>query len=365
MRSSADDRFLMQAIELAQRANPSPNPRVGAVVVKSGKVVGVGYHKKAGDPHAEIFALRKAGAKARGATLYLTLEPCCYYGRTPPCTDAILKSEIASVVVAMRDPNPLVAGKGIAQLRKVGVSVTLVPPTHQMAKKARLLNIAWEKRITAGIPYVTLKIAQSLDGKICTSTGDSKWITGIAARQYGHQLRAQHDAVLVGIGTVLADDPQLTARLGKNFTLRSKDRQPLRVVLDRQLRIPLTAKVLEGDCLIFCERPDFTKMAELRARGAEVIQLPQLTIRAALQELGKREVNCVLIEGGSGIATAALEERMVDRLVAIIAPKLIGGEKAKTMFGGTGIIAVADALKITDVAVRSLGEGVVIEGTFR
>lgn len=360
----AADRFLAQAIEFAQRANPSPNPRVGAIVIKNGKLIGTGYHRKAGGPHAEIIALKKAGSKTNSATLYLTLEPCCHQGRTPPCTDAIIQAGIKRVVVAMRDPNPLVAGKGIAQLRKAGVLVTLLSLTHPIVEQAQQLNLAWIKRITTGMPYVTLKIAQSLDGKICTSTGDSKWITGIPARQYVHQLRTQSDAILVGIRTILADDPQLTARSGKNFALRSNDRQPLRVVLDRELRIPLTANVLKGGCLVFCERPDKEKITQLEQRGAIVNILPELTIRAVMQELGSREINRVLIEGGSAIATAALEERVVDHALFFIAPKLIGGKDAKTMFEGMGMPTVADALRLKNVSITSLGDDILVQGDF-
>lgn len=356
------DRFLLHAIELAQRANPSPNPRVGALVVKGRKVVGVGYHRKAGGPHAEIFAMRKTGRKAKGATLYLTLEPCCHQGRTPPCTDAIIKSGIRNVVVAMRDPNPLVAGNGITQLRKAGRNVRVLPPTHSAAKMAKVLNIAWEKRITTGMPHVTLKVAQSLDGKICTSAGDSKWISSEQSRRYVHQLRQECDAILVGIGTVLADDPQLTVRTGKSLSKLAK-RQPLRVILDRRLQIPLTAKVLvDARATICCNYgADPEKQRQLKQKGIAVLEFDVVTVRKVLQELGKREINSVLIEGGAGIYTAALEEGVVDRLICFIASKLIGGRDAKTMFEGQGVQAVADAVKLKNAELKVIGEDVVVE----
>lgn len=365
MRRSAVDRFLLHALALAKRANPSPNPRVGAVLVKGGKVVGTGYHRKAGGPHAEILALRSASSKARGATLYLTLEPCCHYGRTPPCTDAVIKYGIRKVVVALRDPNPLVAGKGIAQLRKAGIRVTLVPPTHTIAEQTRQLNLTWIKRITTGMPYVTLKVAQSLDGKICASTGDSKWISSEESRKYVHQLRQECDAIIVGIGTVLADDPQLTARTGKNFSRLAK-RQPLRIILDRHLQISPTARVLADARAIICcsYGADPEKQRLLKQKGIAVLEFDFVPMRKVLQELGKREINSVMIEGGAGIYTAALEEGVVDRLICFIAPKLIGGRDAKTMFEGHGVQAIADAMKLRNVQVQRMGIDVVVEGDF-
>ncbi|AKX93670.1 bifunctional diaminohydroxyphosphoribosylaminopyrimidine deaminase/5-amino-6-(5-phosphoribosylamino)uracil reductase RibD [Neomoorella thermoacetica] len=356
--------FMARALELARQGlgRTSPNPTVGAVIVRDGQVVGEGYHQKAGTPHAEIHALRAAGEKARGATLYVTLEPCCHYGRTPPCTEAIIAAGIKRVVAAMADPNPRVAGGGFRALSQAGIEVE----TGLLADEARRLNEAFIKYITTGRPWVTLKMALTLDGKIATRTGAARWITGPAARQRAHELRDIHDAILVGIGTVLADDPELTTRLPDG-----RGRDAIRVILDSHLRLPLSARVVnlqsEAPTLVVTTPSAPAAAREnLAARGVEVLVLPEEDGRVAWQpllaELARRQVTSILVEGGAEVNATALAAGIVDKVVAFIAPKIFGGREAPAPVGGLGVADPATAWKLEKLAVERCGEDIMLSG---
>jgi diaminohydroxyphosphoribosylaminopyrimidine deaminase/5-amino-6-(5-phosphoribosylamino)uracil reductase len=360
-----DEYYLKRALTLARRGRgkTSPNPMVGAVIVRNDRIVGEGFHLKAGLRHAEIAALKKAGNRARGAVLYVNLEPCRHYGRTPPCVDAIIKSGVKRVVAAMVDPNPVNRGKGISRLRKAGIKVE----TGLLEKEARALNEAFIKYVGSGIPFVTAKTAQSLDGKIATVTGDSKWVTGERSRRFVHRLRAEADAVLTGINTVIRDDPLLNARAGSGPAAR----QPLRVVIDSTLRIPPDAKLLKdrtgGKVLIAVSRPKSVRKAEmLRKKGAEIVRIPgrkgRVDLKKLLRRLAERGVTRVLIEGGGEITASALEERLVDRMCFFIAPKIVGGKSAVTPVEGGGIGKMNRAIELTEMRVRRFGTDLMVEG---
>jgi len=358
----SDQEFMRRALELAAlgRGKTSPNPLVGAVVVKDGVIVGEGYHKKAGTPHAEVIALQEAGARAKGADLYVNLEPCCHYGRTPPCTKAIIEAGVKRVVVACEDPNPLVAGKGIEILRQAGIAVEV----GVLEEEARRLNEVFFKFITTRRPFVTLKVAMSLDGKIATFTGDSKWITGEQARRYAHQMRAEHDAVMVGIGTVLADDPLLTVRLP------GESKQPWRVIVDSRLRIPLESRIaLTSDkfpTIVATVQHQGSRERKklLEERGIEVWELPadhgRVDLDALLEELGRKEITSVLLEGGAMLNASALEAGVVDKFVIFVAPKIIGGSRAPGPIGGPGVERIEDAWLVSDLEFSRVGEDLMI-----
>ncbi|MDE2309725.1 MAG: bifunctional diaminohydroxyphosphoribosylaminopyrimidine deaminase/5-amino-6-(5-phosphoribosylamino)uracil reductase RibD [Betaproteobacteria bacterium] len=334
MFTSQDSVWMAQALRLAERGlyTATPNPRVGCVLVRDGNVVGEGWHERAGEPHAEVHALRAAGAAARGATAYVTLEPCSHHGRTPPCADALVQAGVARVVVALQDPNPQVAGQGIVKLRAVGIAVEC----GLMEAAARELNIGFFARMTRGMPWVRSKIAASLDGRTALSNGASKWITGEAARQDVQHWRARSCAVLTGISTVLADDPQLNVR---NI---ETSRQPLRVVVDSQLRITPNARLLqplpspaggrgaggEGRVLIYTATQNAQKIAALEQAGARVTVLPDanglVDLNAALRDIAARGCNEVLVEAGSALNGALLQAGLVDELVLYLAPQLLG-----------------------------------------
>ncbi len=366
--SEADFRWMARAVQLARRGFPAPNPHVGAVVVAGGERVGEGFHPYAGAPHAELFALQQAGARARNATLYVTLEPCCHYGRTPPCTEAILKAGIRRVVVAMRDPNPKVAGQGLNALRASGVQVELLDESDARAQSllARLerLNRAFLHAHRVGRPLITLKGAISLDGKIATRTGDSKWITGERARREVHRLRAEHGCVLVGVNTVLKDDPLLTARL------RGAKNQPLRVVLDSRLRTPLNARIVctqDAPTLIFCTEPLPAHAEALQACGVEIVALPpdphgRVPVADVVAHLAQRGTIGVLVEGGGEVSASFLQAGLVDQVALFYAPLLIGGRDAPTLVEGEGVIHLAEAWQIAQPTVRRLGKDLLIEG---
>jgi diaminohydroxyphosphoribosylaminopyrimidine deaminase/5-amino-6-(5-phosphoribosylamino)uracil reductase len=323
MFSPEDDKWMAVALEHGARGNPSPNPHVGAVVIKGGQLLGKGHHERAGEEHAEAVALREAGDRARGATLYVTLEPCNHVGRTPPCTDAILKARVARVVVGCGDPNPHVTGGGIQKLREGGVVVDV----GCREQEAQRLIAPWAKFVTTGVPYVTLKLALSLDGRIATRTGASKWVTGPEARARVHQLRAQHDAVIVGIGTAIADDPRLTVRDAPGHS-------PLRVVFDTKLRLPLAARLVqtarEVPTWVMCtaDAPSTAEEA-LVERGVEVLRAPssaegRIDALAALKALAARGVVTAMIEGGAELAGSVLAGTVIDELHCFIAPILLG-----------------------------------------
>lgn len=344
---------MRQAIALARRGlgRTSPNPPVGAVVVARGRIVGRGWHRRAGAPHGEAAALRAAGVRARGATLYVTLEPCNHHGRTPPCTEAVLAAGIRRVVFGARDPNPRVRGGGAARLRRAGIEVV---GGVEAAACAELIA-GFTSLVRRGRPLLTLKLAATLDGRIATRTGASRWITGPAARTLVHRLRNEADAVMVGAGTVLADDPQLTCRLRGG-------RDPLRIIVDGRLRLPLSARVLTKEAapatLVATVVTQGRKLAALRARGATVLALPgragQLSLRRLLAVLGARGITSVLLEGGATLAAAALRERVVDRLLLFFAPTLLGGD-GRPMLASLGVRTLAGAPALRILEVRPVG----------
>ena len=356
--TAVDRRFLRQALTLARRGRgrTRPNPMVGAVVVKAGRVVGRGWHARAGAPHAEAAALAEAGARARGARLYLNLEPCCHFGRTPPCTDAILAAGVREVVASMRDPDPRVDGRGFEALRRAGVVVRV----GGLAKEARRLNADFVRARRRGRPVVTLKAGMSLDGRIATRGGQSRWITSEAARRAARRLRARHDAVLVGVGTVLADDPVLGAR----------GAAPARVVLDSRLRTPPRARLLRsggGPVIVVTRRgPVAARRRALERAGAVVIETAsrdgRVDLKAALRELGRRGIGSVLIEGGGEVLGSALDQRLGDRVALYVGLRLLGGRGARPAFAGRGVERLRGAVRVTGARVRRLGGDVVVEG---
>lgn len=352
------------SLELAAKAagRTSPNPMVGAVIVKNGRVVAEGYHKKAGRPHGEIEALRKAGKRARGAQLFVNLEPCCHHGRTPPCTEAIIESGIKEVFVGMRDPNPLVAGKGIRRLKGAGVEVH----SGLLKQKCLQLNEVFVKYIETGTPFVTLKSALSLDGKIATSTGESQWITGPEARERVHRMRDQVDAILVGAGTVLKDNPRLTTRLKKG-----KGSNPARVILDIRAEIPLKSKVFqrarrERVIYVTARGASAFRTNKLHKAGAQIYLLPERNGRIQLKKLikllGQSGITSILVEGGGGLNASALKEGIVDKVVLFLAPLIIGGESAPGVVGGAGVKSLKQALNIKGLTVTPVGADWMVEG---
>jgi diaminohydroxyphosphoribosylaminopyrimidine deaminase / 5-amino-6-(5-phosphoribosylamino)uracil reductase len=357
--------FIDEALELAVRGRGwvSPNPMVGALVVKNGKVIGRGWHKQFGGPHAEVFALNEAGELARGATLYCTLEPCNHTGKTPPCVQAVLKAGIAQVVLGARDPN-LVAAGGVEALRAAGVNVV----EGVREKECRRLNAAFFKHTATGLPLVTLKWAMTLDGKIATASGDSKWITGEAARERSHRLRAEHDAVLIGIGTLLADDSKLNCRCAPADSCAI--RQPIRIILDSTGRIPLGAAIWAaggGKVMIVCspETPN-ERLEALRAKGADIIQFAlkngDLPLDALLTELGRRGIQSVLVEGGSRVLGSFVDSRLADKVCAFVAPRILGGQKSLSAISGRGAEVIAQSLEVKASTTELMGSDVLITG---
>lgn len=352
--------FMQRAIELAWlgRGFASPNPMVGAVIVRNGRIIGEGYHKKCGELHAERNAFASLKESAEGAEMYVTLEPCCHYGRTPPCTEAIIENGISRVYIGSRDPNPLVSGKGAKLLREHGIEVI----EDFMRTECDELNPAFFHYITTGSPYVVLKYAMTLDGKIAAYTGRSQWITGGTARRHVHLLRGTYGAVLAGIGTVLADDPMLNCRI-------ENAHQPLRVIADSSLRIPLDSSLCrsagEYPLLIACTKADSTKKAALEALGAEVAVLPEkdghVDLNALMRLLAKKQISGVLIEGGGGLSYSALRNGIVDHVCAYIAPKLLGGRDAKTPVEGIGAESPDSAALLKNRRLTVLGDDILLE----
>jgi diaminohydroxyphosphoribosylaminopyrimidine deaminase/5-amino-6-(5-phosphoribosylamino)uracil reductase len=346
MFSPDDRRHMARALELAGRGlyTTTPNPRVGCVLVRDGKTVGEGWHERAGSPHAEVNALAAAGAAAKGATAYVSLEPCSHHGRTPPCAGALAAAGVARVVAAMQDPNPEVAGKGYAALKQSGVTVEC----GLMEDEARELNIGFVTRMTRGRPWIRMKIAASLDGKTALDNGSSQWITGPAARRDGHAWRARACAVLTGAGTVRDDNPQLTVREVET------PRQPLRIVVDSRLETPVSARVLEGGALIAAAVDDNARIRALRSRGVEVLLLPnpsgKVELGALMQELGRREMNEIHVEAGYRLNGSLLREALVDELLIYLAPSLIG-DRARGMFDLPALesLSARRTLRVRDV----------------
>ncbi|MBI3793570.1 MAG: bifunctional diaminohydroxyphosphoribosylaminopyrimidine deaminase/5-amino-6-(5-phosphoribosylamino)uracil reductase RibD [Nitrospinae bacterium] len=346
--------FMTRALQLAEtaRGRTSPNPMVGAVIVKGNRIIAEGFHQKAGGDHAEIVALKKAKDAAKGASLYVTLEPCCHHGKTPPCTDAIIKAGIKKVAIAAQDPNPLVCGKGTAQLKKAGVAVF----QGLLQKEAKKLNEAYNKFITEKIPFVTLKVALSLDGKMADSAGVSKWISNENSRQKVHEMRASSDAVLVGVNTLLNDNPRLNARVGKK-----SDRQPVRVVADSSLRTPPTARILHsagGEVWIATTSDDQKKIKSLEDEGAKIIRVEEknkrVDLKALMKELAKRGIVSLLLEGGASMIGDAMKNDMVDKMALFYAPLIIGGEGRYSLAGTDMAKDLPKASRLLELSVTTI-----------
>jgi diaminohydroxyphosphoribosylaminopyrimidine deaminase/5-amino-6-(5-phosphoribosylamino)uracil reductase len=360
---------MLRALRLAEkgRGRTSPNPMVGAVIVSHGRIVGEGYHHAAGKPHAEILALKQAAHRAKGATLYVTLEPCSHVNkRTPPCVPAIIRAGIARVVVAMIDPNPAVRGRGVAQLRRAGLAVTV----GLGRREAEYMNQTYSHWIRTRRPYVTLKAGMTLDGRIATATGASRWITGPKARADAHRLRAQADAVAVGIGTVLKDDPALTARRPPALK-RLAGKQPLRIVVDSKLRIPPTAKILSQQqqaktLVVTTAAASRSRRAALQRRGIAVIVAPsehgRVRLPALLNLLGRRGITSLLVEGGSELNAGFLRAKLVNRIRFYLAPALLGGVQSIGVIGGPSPRRLAQAKRVRNLQVHWIGPDLVIEG---
>lgn len=351
----------MQLAEMG-RGFTSPNPLVGAVIVKDGSIIAEGYHRRFGEPHAEIEALNQTGDAARGSTVYVTLEPCCHYGKTPPCTRALIDAGVTKVVMAMEDPNPLVAGMGKAELEAAGILVE----TGILVERAKKINEWFIKFTTTGVPFFLAKAAMTLDGKISTRAGHSRWITGQQTRQYVHWLRAGVDAVMVGSKTVQADDPMLTTRLSS-----ANGRDPIRLVIDGNARISPQSKLFKSSStapafVIVKTTADHRKKESLRAAGAELLEIEpkdgKIDLLKAARELGKRGIASVMIEGGGALLAAAFEAGIVDKALFFVAPKIFGGKDAPTPVEGTGVEKVEDAVGLRDISVNRFGDDIVIEG---
>jgi diaminohydroxyphosphoribosylaminopyrimidine deaminase/5-amino-6-(5-phosphoribosylamino)uracil reductase len=342
----------------------SPNPAVGAVIVKNGKILGQGYTRPPGSDHAEIVALKQACGEVRGSTLYVTLEPCCHIGRTPPCTRTIIEAGISEVHMAMLDPNPLVRGQGKAELESSGVKVHL----GEHASEAAEVNEAFMKYITTGLPFVIAKFACSLDGRIATRTGDSKWITGEAARKQVQHIRYISDAVMTGANTVILDDPRLTVRLANKGGITHK--QPLRIIVDGQGRIPPSARLFSepGQTLLVLGSnvsPEIKK--SLAGTGAEIMELPSkegvLDMELLLRRLGERQITRILVEGGGILLGSLFDKGLVDKVVAFLAPIIIGGEEARPAVAGMGIEKLADCTRLKQVKLERVGDDIMITGS--
>ena len=349
---------MRMALRLARKCPgvPYPNPWVGCVIVRDGRVVGKGYHHGAGTNHAEIEALQDAGLRARGATLYVTLEPCCHHGRTPPCTDAILQAGIREVYYALKDPNPLVSGKGARLLRRRGVLVR----GGLCSSEATSLNEMYAKFQSTGMPFVTAKVATSLDGKIATRTGQSKWITDEQARRRARLLRAEHQAVLVGINTVLSDDPHLGPRVPGAA-------EPWRIVLDSRLRVPPDSQVVKsGKCIVFCTtRASAAKKNHLEGAGVRVLKFrgKHIPLRALLRRLAKEEIISVMVEGGSEVLGSFFDSRLVDRVCWFLSPLILGSTQSRVAVAGVGAAQIDKACRLQNVTIQKVGNSWLLQGT--
>jgi diaminohydroxyphosphoribosylaminopyrimidine deaminase / 5-amino-6-(5-phosphoribosylamino)uracil reductase len=362
-----DIQFMKRALELAEKGigYTSPNPLVGAVIVKDGRIIGEGYHEVYGSHHAEVNAFRNATEDVSGATMYVTLEPCSHYGKTPPCANAIVEKGIKKVVIGLTDPNPLVAGKGIQILRDNGIEVI----DGILEEEGKKLNEIFLKYITTKLPFCILKTAMTLDGKIAAHTGDSKWITNEISRKYVHQLRHRVSGIMVGIGTILADDPLLNTRMED-----AEGSDPIRIIIDSSGKIPLSAKVLNIESkaktiIATTELACKDKIKALEDKDAEVVITPLKNNRVDLvylmKELGERKIDSVLLEGGSELNYSALEEGIVDKINSFISPKIIGGREAKTPVGGKGKELMKNAILLKDIEIHSFGDDIMIAGYLR
>ncbi|MBU3155474.1 bifunctional diaminohydroxyphosphoribosylaminopyrimidine deaminase/5-amino-6-(5-phosphoribosylamino)uracil reductase RibD [Clostridium estertheticum] len=358
-----DSYYMSRALELSKKAVGfvNPNPLVGAVIVKDNRIIGEGYHEHFGGPHAEVNAFKNAKENVEGATMYVTLEPCAHYGKTPPCAEAIVKNKIAKVIVGMIDPNPLVAGKGVEILRRAGIEVT----TGIMENEIRKTNEIFIKYITTKKPFCIMKTAMTLDGKIATTTGDSKWISNEKSREYVHELRNRVSGIMVGIGTVLSDNPELTTRReGKIST------NPVRIIIDSTAKIPLDSKVLKCDektktIIVTTKFASDTKTCAIKQKGAEVIVTPSenkwVNLNYLMKVLGEMGIDSILLEGGSTLNYSALDEGIVDKVITFISPKIFGGTSGKTTVGGKGIDFVKDSILLRDIQVSRFDEDIMIE----
>jgi diaminohydroxyphosphoribosylaminopyrimidine deaminase / 5-amino-6-(5-phosphoribosylamino)uracil reductase len=354
------EKYMRRALALARRGvgKTSPNPAVGCVIVRDGLVVGEGWHRKAGGPHAEVFALGQAGDKARDADVYVTLEPCSHHGKTPPCANALARAGVRRVFAAMVDPNPKVAGRGVALLRAAGIEVA----TGLREAESRRLNETFIKAMTTGRPFIILKSAMTLDGKTSTAQGNSRWISNEKSRRYVHELRAMVDVVMVGAGTVAADDPELTCRIPGG-------RDPARVVVDSSLGISPTARLLHlessAPTIVATLAGDGPKAAAIRDSGAEILPCRErdgrVDLSDLLAQLGSRGFQSVLLEGGSRLAGEALRRGLIDKYLLFVAPKLVGGE-GPGLFAGQGVELMADAFRLRDMTVRRLGDDILVTG---
>jgi diaminohydroxyphosphoribosylaminopyrimidine deaminase/5-amino-6-(5-phosphoribosylamino)uracil reductase len=355
-------KMMKRALSLARKGigRTAPNPAVGCVIVRDGAIVGEGWHKKAGTPHAEIHALLQAGEKARNADVYVTLEPCAHFGKTPPCADALVAAGVARVFVGLTDPNPLVCGKGLDILRSAGIEVY----TGILEKQCSRVNEGFIKHVTTGMPFVILKSAMTLDGKTATAAGDSKWVTSEKSRRYVHKLREIVDGIMVGVGTVIADDPLLTCRL------RGKRKDPVRIIVDSRLRIPAGARVLQpgsgsATCIATIVR-NSERIAELEKSGVEIITCREADGRVDLNDmmlqLGKRGIQSLLLEGGRELAGEAMRLGLIDKFMLFYAPKLVGGCDGLGLFAGKGVKLMEDAHRLNEISISRFGEDWLVEG---
>lgn len=366
MISGDELRFLEMTADLARLGSGycNPNPMVGAVIVRDGKILSRGYHRAYGEFHAERDALRNAklaGISCEGATMYVSLEPCCHYGKQPPCTEAIIENRLSRVVVGRMDPNPIVAGKGLAILREAGIVTDVLDPSHPLSTVFKYLNRAFDKFITTGKPWVLAKYAMTLDGKICTSTGDSKWVSSQESRARVHELRSEFAAILCGIGTVLSDDPMLNTRIDSKPSAHN----PLRIVLDRNLRIPMECRLVCSAkeiplVLVHGALADPLKINALNRAGVQTWCCNDLN--SFLSRAGKERICSILLEGGGTLNGAFLKEGLIDEVYAFIAPKLVGGTMAKTPVEGEGISLMADAVALEDLKMEMLGPDILVRG---
>lgn len=367
MHTPQDIKFMREAIKLAALAQgrTSPDPMVGCVIVKDGQIISSGYHAEFTTPHAEAWAIKKAQekAEAQGATLYVNLEPCCFFEEknNPPCTQTIISAGIKKVVAAMEDPNPSISGKGIQELRDAGIEVVV----GILEEEAKKLNEVFIKHITTGRPFVILKSAMSLDGKIAAHTGESFWVTGLEARQAGHHLRNIVDAVLVGITTVIKDNPQLNVR-----DIEGKIKNPKKIILDPKAKIPLNSKALtnepENTIVVVSSKASALKIKKIKATKAQVLKIKvkkdSFDMDKLMLELGKQKITSILIEGGGNTNAFALFSGIVDKLYFYVAPKIIGGQKAPTPVEGDGVSHLSEAIKLRDIEVERLGEDILLKG---
>lgn len=368
-----EEKYMRRAIELAKKGSGhvNPNPLVGAVIVRDGEIIGEGYHECYGQLHAERNAIanaKKRGNSLEGSTIYVTLEPCCHYGKTPPCTEAIIEEKIARVVVGSDDPNPLVSGKGFQMLREKGIEV--IP--HFLKEECDAMNHVFFHYIRTGTPYVAMKYAMTMDGKIACYTGDSKWVTGEESRAHVQTLRNHYKGIMAGIGTVLADDPMLNCRI-------EGGRDPIRIIADSHLRIPIDSQLVrtagQQPLIVAClPDADEEKAAQLQEKGVEVLRIPGVTtaditeeqkevifLPVLMKELGARKIDGILLEGGGQLNESALQAGIVDRIYCYIAPKIFGGAQAKTPVEGQGLTRAADAWQFNRIGMQEFGQDILLE----